>query len=83
MVEEQKMSAQTITYQHWRVEWDTDGVAWATIDCDGQPSRPSTNTLSQPVMEELAQILDECSRPVRPWFARLQSVSNLPLLNRS
>ncbi|HMW19131.1 MAG TPA: 3-hydroxyacyl-CoA dehydrogenase NAD-binding domain-containing protein [Accumulibacter sp.] len=56
------MSAQTITYQHWRVERDTDGVAWATIDCDGQPSRPSTNTLSQPVMEELVQILDDCDR---------------------
>ncbi|HNC18451.1 MAG TPA: 3-hydroxyacyl-CoA dehydrogenase NAD-binding domain-containing protein [Accumulibacter sp.] len=56
------MSAQTMTYQHWRVERDTDGVAWATIDCDGQPSRPSTNTLSQPVMEELVQILDDCDR---------------------
>ena len=40
--------------QHWRLEIDADGVAWATFDKAGE----STNSLSSAAMEELAQVLD-------------------------
>jgi len=41
--------------KHWKLEFDTDGIAWATLDQQGS----STNTLSLEVMNELAQLLDE------------------------
>lgn len=44
--------------QHWRVETDTDGIAWATLDKDGE----SANSLSKAVMNELAQVLDAFDR---------------------
>ena len=47
------MSART--YQHWRLETDDDGIAWATLDKAGE----SANSLSGEVMNELGQLLDE------------------------
>ena len=41
------------TYQHWRIEADADGIAWATLDKLGE----TTNSLSVAVMDELAKIL--------------------------
>ena len=37
------------TYQHWRLETDADGIAWATLDKLGE----TTNSLSVAVMDEL------------------------------
>ncbi len=42
--------------KHWRLESDTHGVSWATLDKQGS----SANTLSSEVMSELSQLLDEC-----------------------
>jgi 3-hydroxyacyl-CoA dehydrogenase/enoyl-CoA hydratase/3-hydroxybutyryl-CoA epimerase len=44
----------TATYQHWQLEIDGDGIAWATVDKAGE----STNSLSSAVLAELALILD-------------------------
>lgn len=41
------------TYQHWRLETDADGIAWATLDKLGE----TANSLSVAVMDELARIL--------------------------
>jgi 3-hydroxyacyl-CoA dehydrogenase/enoyl-CoA hydratase/3-hydroxybutyryl-CoA epimerase len=43
---------------HWKLDRDADGLAWATLDKAGT----STNTLSADVMAELAQLLDELDR---------------------
>ncbi len=40
-------------FQHWRLERDSDGLAWLTLDRAGT----STNTLSAAVMEELRAVL--------------------------
>ena len=40
-------------WQHWRLETDADGIAWATLDKLGE----TTNSLSVAVMDELAKIL--------------------------
>jgi len=45
----------TNTYQHWLLEVDDDGVAWATLDKVGE----STNSLSSAVMNELGLLLDQ------------------------
>ena len=44
--------------QHWKLERDADGIAWATLDVAGS----STNTLGSAVMAELAGLLDELDR---------------------
>jgi len=46
------------TYQHWTLSRAADGVAWATLDRQGE----STNALSAAVMAELASLLDELER---------------------
>jgi 3-hydroxyacyl-CoA dehydrogenase/enoyl-CoA hydratase/3-hydroxybutyryl-CoA epimerase len=43
------------TYQHWRLETDSDNIAWLTIDRAGT----GTNTLSSAVLEELGAALTE------------------------
>jgi 3-hydroxyacyl-CoA dehydrogenase/enoyl-CoA hydratase/3-hydroxybutyryl-CoA epimerase len=43
------------TYQHWLLEVDDDGVAWATLDKAGE----SANSLSSAVMNELGLLLDQ------------------------
>lgn len=45
----------TKTYQHWQLEQDADGIAWATFDKAGE----SANSLSSVVMNELGQLLDQ------------------------
>jgi len=45
-------------YEHWKIERDAEGIAWATLDCAGA----STNTLSRAVMTELAALLDDLER---------------------
>jgi len=45
----------TNNYQHWQLELDRDGVAWATLDKAGE----SANSLSSAVMSELGQLLDQ------------------------
>jgi 3-hydroxyacyl-CoA dehydrogenase/enoyl-CoA hydratase/3-hydroxybutyryl-CoA epimerase len=42
--------------QHWKLEREADGVAWAILDT----ANSSTNTLGAAVMTELGLILDEC-----------------------
>ncbi len=42
------------TYQHWQLEIDAEGIAWATFDKAGE----SANSLSSAVMNELGQLLD-------------------------
>ena len=44
--------------QHWKLERETDGVAWAILDT----AESSTNTLGAAVMAELGLILDECEK---------------------
>ena len=44
----------TSAYQHWPLERDAQGIAWASLDKAGE----STNTLSQAVMDEFAQLLE-------------------------
>jgi 3-hydroxyacyl-CoA dehydrogenase/enoyl-CoA hydratase/3-hydroxybutyryl-CoA epimerase len=44
--------------QHWKLERDADGIAWATLD----KADTAMNVLSADVLAELAQILDECDR---------------------
>ncbi len=41
--------------QHWQLDIDVDGIAWATLDKAGE----STNSLSSAVLGELAQLLDQ------------------------
>ena len=43
------------TYQHWKIERETDGLAWLVFD----KANSSTNTLSIAAMEELRRVLDE------------------------
>ena len=43
-----------INCQHWQLNIDPQGIAWATLDKAGE----SANSLSSDVMNELAQILD-------------------------
>ena len=43
-----------INCQHWQLDIDPQGIAWATLDKAGE----SANSLSSDVMNELAQILD-------------------------
>ena len=43
------------TYKHWRPVLDTDNTLWLLIDKKGE----STNTLAEPVLRELDQLLDE------------------------
>lgn len=45
----------TQTFQHWRVETDQDGIAWATLDRAEQ----AVNTLSRDVLTELNTLIDE------------------------
>lgn len=47
-----------MTYKHWQLTRDADGIAWATLD----KADASTNVLSAEVMAELAGVLDECDR---------------------
>ncbi len=42
-------------FQHWRLEVDAQGLAWATLDKAGE----STNSLSSAVMNELSLLLDQ------------------------
>jgi len=42
-----------MTYQHWQLARDADGVAWLRLDC----AERATNTLSREVMDELGGIL--------------------------
>jgi 3-hydroxyacyl-CoA dehydrogenase/enoyl-CoA hydratase/3-hydroxybutyryl-CoA epimerase len=44
--------------QHWQLEVDAQGLAWATLNKAGE----STNSLSSAVMEELSQLLDHLDR---------------------
>ncbi|MDD5247418.1 MAG: 3-hydroxyacyl-CoA dehydrogenase NAD-binding domain-containing protein [Rhodocyclaceae bacterium] len=44
--------------RHWKLQRDTDGIAWATLD----QAESSTNVLCAEVMAELARILDDCER---------------------
>ncbi|MDQ5879599.1 MAG: 3-hydroxyacyl-CoA dehydrogenase / enoyl-CoA hydratase / 3-hydroxybutyryl-CoA epimerase [Pseudomonadota bacterium] len=48
----------TLNLQHWRVETDAEGIAWATLDKAGE----SANSLSKTVMDELGQMLDAFDR---------------------
>ena len=43
-----------MTYQHWQLETDAEGIAWATFDKAGE----SANSLSSAAMNELGQMLD-------------------------
>lgn len=43
-----------ITYKHWQLETDAEGIAWATFDKAGE----SANSLSSAAMNELGQMLD-------------------------
>jgi 3-hydroxyacyl-CoA dehydrogenase/enoyl-CoA hydratase/3-hydroxybutyryl-CoA epimerase len=47
-----------MSYTHWKLERETDGVAFAIIDVAGA----SANALGVAVMTELGQILDECEK---------------------
>ena len=47
-----------LNLQHWRVDTDAEGIAWATLDKAGE----SANSLSKAVMNELAQVLDALDR---------------------
>lgn len=49
------MNINIITYQHWRLEVNAEGVVWATLDRADE----SANSLSTAVMNELAGILDQ------------------------
>jgi 3-hydroxyacyl-CoA dehydrogenase/enoyl-CoA hydratase/3-hydroxybutyryl-CoA epimerase len=44
--------------QHWKLERDADGIAWATLD----KANSAMNVLSADVLAELALILDDCER---------------------
>jgi len=44
--------------QHWKLEREADGVAWAILDT----ANSSTNTLGAEVMNELGLLLDECEK---------------------
>ena len=47
-----------MTYQHWKLVREPEGLAWAVLDT----ADSSTNTLGAAVMVELGQILDECEK---------------------
>jgi len=49
------------TYNHWRCIMDQDNILWAIIDKKGE----STNTLAEPVLIELNQLLDE-AKAIKP-----------------
>jgi 3-hydroxyacyl-CoA dehydrogenase / enoyl-CoA hydratase / 3-hydroxybutyryl-CoA epimerase len=52
---------------HWTLTVDGDQVGWLTLDKQGA----STNTLSRPVLEDLARALDEVARhPLRALVVR-------------
>lgn len=52
---------------NWRLRHDQDGVAWLTLDCAGS----AVNTLSAPVLAELASMLDALdARPPRGLVIR-------------
>ena len=42
------------TWQHWRLRYEDDGLAWLEIDCAGA----AANTLSSEVLGEFSQVLD-------------------------
>jgi 3-hydroxyacyl-CoA dehydrogenase/enoyl-CoA hydratase/3-hydroxybutyryl-CoA epimerase len=44
--------------QHWRLDVDVDGIAWATLDKAGE----SANSLSDEVMNELGLLLDHLEK---------------------
>ena len=73
--------ANVTAYQHWRIETDADGIAWATLDKLGE----TTNSLSVAVMDELAKILAQFeSKPPKALIFRsdilnLHSLSDLRL----
>ena len=50
--------SEPINLRHWRVERDTDGIMWATLDRAGE----STNALGKEVMAELSLLLGHCER---------------------
>lgn len=53
--------------RHWTLTVDDDQVGWLTLDKQGA----STNTLSRPVLEDLARALDEVARhPLRALVVR-------------
>ena len=59
--------ANVTAYQHWRIETDADGIAWATLDKLGE----TTNSLSVAVMDELAKILAQFeSKPPKALIFR-------------
>lgn len=43
------------SFDHWHLVIDTDNIAWALIDKKGE----STNTLAEPVLRELNDLLDQ------------------------
>ncbi len=52
--------------EHWKLQTDAEGIAWATIDCMGA----GTNVLSQAVMAEFGLLLDDLERnPPRAWLS--------------
>ncbi|HRH72423.1 MAG TPA: 3-hydroxyacyl-CoA dehydrogenase NAD-binding domain-containing protein [Zoogloea sp.] len=47
-----------MTFKHWTLDRDAEGIAWATLD----EADASANTLGLAVMDELAGILDQLSQ---------------------
>ena len=47
-------------FQHWQIERDSEGIAWLSIDRQGE----STNTLGEEVIAELAEILDTLTKNI-------------------
>lgn len=45
-------------YQHWRIDYDMDRIAWLTLDRAGE----KTNSLSRDVLTELGMIVDSFSK---------------------
>ncbi len=45
----------TSNFKHWRLEKDQEGIAWLSIDRQGE----ATNTLGEEVISELNQMLDD------------------------
>lgn len=55
------------TCQHWQLETDAEGIAWATLDKVGE----SANSLSGAVMSELGRLLDQLeSKPPKALIFR-------------
>ncbi|MBT8047163.1 MAG: 3-hydroxyacyl-CoA dehydrogenase [Xanthomonadales bacterium] len=61
----------TTEYRNWRLEHDLDKVCWLTIDREGE----SSNSLSQDVLTELAQIVTDLEKN-HPRGLVLQSGKN-------